>query len=182
MKGVSIVKRYKKVALIALFVFLVGATAWVISGLERDMQSSYEVLTDEDLTGALTGIIDDGNLGIDQGAAFFVEYRLQRDRIRAQELEMLEDLLNNPNAGESSKQEAESMIIELVELMEQELIIENLIKAQGFDDAVFFYRNQVATVMVKDDEISDREFVQITDTVAGVAGVNREDVQVITRY
>ena len=173
---------YKKSLWAVLLLILAGATFWVISGLERDIQSSYSVVTDDDLLGTLTGLAENGDWGFDQGGAFFVEYRLQRDRVRAQELEMLEDLLNNPNAGASSKEEAENMILELVKLMEQELLIENMIKAQGFEDAIFFYRNRVATVMVKQKEISEVQFVQITEAVSGITGLNREDIQVISRY
>jgi stage III sporulation protein AH len=175
-------KRFKKALWAVLLLLLIGGTAVVISGLERDMQSSYKAYTGENPAEMLNGIVDNQEWEIDRGGAFFVEYRLQRDRIRSQEVEMLEDLLNNPNTSDGSKQEAEEMIIELVQLMEQELLIENMIKAQGFEDAIFFYRNQVATVMVKQQEISEREFIQITDAVAGVAGINREDIQVIARY
>jgi stage III sporulation protein AH len=175
------VKSYKRVLWMVLLLALVGSTVWVISGLDREMQSSYDLIPDDDLIGAFTGLAEDGDWGYDQGGAFFVEYRLQRDRVRAQEVEMLEDILNNPNSSDTAKEEAENMIIELVKIMEQELLVENMIKAQGFDDVVFFYRNRVATVMVKKKEISEKEFVQITETVAGVIGVGREDVQVIAR-
>ena len=43
------------------------------------------------------------------------------------------------------------MLLAIVDLMEQELMIENVLKAQGFADAVFF-KNSVASVMVKQAE------------------------------
>ena len=175
-------KRSKKMLWVALLLLLAGVTAWVISGLEQERQTSYDVIADDELQEVLTGMAEDGDWGYDEGGAFFVEYRLQRDRVRAQEMEMLEEILNNPNASATAKEEAENMLIELVKLMEQELLIENMIKAQGYEDAVFFYRNRVATVMVKKQELSEREFVQITETVAGVAGVDKEEIQVISRY
>jgi stage III sporulation protein AH len=94
---------------------------------------------------------------------------------------MLEDVLNNPNSSPEAKEEAENLLFDLITVMEQELLVENMIKAQGYDEAIFFYRNRVATVMIKQKELNDREFIQITDTVAGVIGIEREDVQVITR-
>ncbi len=174
-------KSYKKALWMVLLLCLIGVTIFVISGLDREMQSSYDLLPDDDLIGAFTGLAENGDWGYDQGGAFFVEYRLQRDRVRAQEKEMLEEILNNPNSSSTAKEEAENMIIDLVKIMEQELLVENMIKAHGYEDVIFFYRNTVATVMVKQKEISEREFVQITDTVAGVVGVGREDVQVIAR-
>lgn len=173
---------YKRVLWLVLLLGLISLTVIVIGGLERDMQESFVVVTDDNLKDVLNGMAENGDWGLDQGKAFFVEYRLQRDRVRAQEMEMLEDLLNNPNASAASKEEAEKMILELVKIMEHELLIENMVKALGFEDAVFFYRNQAATVMVKQREISDREFIKISEIVAGVTGVNREDVKVISRY
>ncbi|HOL17716.1 MAG TPA: SpoIIIAH-like family protein [Bacillota bacterium] len=175
-------KRYKKMLWVAMLLLLAGVTVWVISGLERERQTSYDVVTDDELQEVLTGMAEDGDWGYDEGGAFFMEYRLQRDRVRAQEMEMLEGIINNPNTSAEAKEEAEDMLMELVKLMEQELLIENMIKAQGYEDAVFFYRNRVATVMVKKQELSEREFVQIAETVAGVAGVEKEEIQVISRY
>ncbi|MEW5785647.1 MAG: SpoIIIAH-like family protein [Bacillota bacterium] len=174
--------RYKKALWFGLILVLCGATFWVISGLDTELQE-YEVLPDDELLtiGPLNETREKGDWVYDQGGVFFVEYRLQRDRIRAQEVEMLEDVLNNPNTSTEAKVEAETLLLEIVQLMEQELLIENVLKAQGFDDAVFFFRNRVATVMIKKGELSEREFIQVTETVAGIIGIEREEVQVIAR-
>jgi stage III sporulation protein AH len=176
------VKPYKKILWVMLLLILAGATYWVISGLEKEMQT-YDVMPDDDLLiiGPAEGLAENGDWGFSEGGAFFVEYRLQRDRVRAQEIEMLEDIMNNPNSSQAAREEAENLLLEIIKLMEQELLVENMIKAQGYDDAVFFYRNRVATLMVKKAELNEREFVQVTETVAGTIGIDRSDVQVITR-
>ncbi|HOB87170.1 MAG TPA: SpoIIIAH-like family protein, partial [Bacillota bacterium] len=80
-----------------------------------------------------------------------------------------------------SKEEAEAMMLEIIQLMEKELMIENMLKAQGYEDALFFYRNRLATVMVKKKELSEREFLQVTEVVAGALDIEREEVKVIAR-
>ncbi len=173
----------KKMLWLLFIAVLAGATYWVISGLEKEMQTSYDLIPDDELLiiGPVEGTAENGDWGYNHSGAFFVEYRLQRDRVRAQEIEMLEDIMNNPNSSQPAREEAENLLLEIIKLMEQELLVENMIKAQGYDDAVFFYRNRVATLMVKKAELSEREFIQITETVAGAIDIDRSDVQVITQ-
>jgi stage III sporulation protein AH len=173
-----IMRRYKKMLWLLFIVILAGATWWVIDGLDAEMQS-MEIIPDDTLVLTVAG--NDGDWGFDQSGAFFVEYRMQRERVRSREVEMLEDVLNNPGASEAARQEAEQLLFEIIRLMEQELLVENMVKAQGYEDAVFFYRNRVATVLIKQKELSEREFLQITESVAGLLGIEREALQVITR-
>ncbi len=157
---------------------LAGATLWVIQGLESRL-ASVDVLTDDALLEpALFSSLDEVE---GEGSAFFVNYRLQRERTRDRSIEMLQALLDNPNAGESAKDEAEGMLLEIVRIREQELIVENMVKAQGYDDAVFFYQDQLATVMVRHEGLDENSFIQIAEAVAAAAGVDREDVQVMAR-
>jgi len=62
---------------------------------------------------------------------------LQRERVRDQSIEMLQTLIDNPNAAAAAKEEAEKLLLEIVRQREQELLVENMIKAQGYEDAVF---------------------------------------------
>ncbi len=166
----------------AAILTLIGGTYWIMSGLDSELQC-YEVQPDDGAGPAetVTDCVAEEEPGFDEGGTFFVEYRLQRDRVRAREVEMLEELIDQSRADPEKKEQAGSMLLELIQLMEQELLVENMLRAQGYDDAVFFYRNGFATVMVKKGEISEREFVQITGAVAAIAGVEREEIEVITR-
>lgn len=174
----------KRVIWLGLIAIMVVAMIWVIDGLDEEMQQVEIIMPDDELlTLAPAGeSYESSEWGYEQGSAFFVEYRLQRDRVRARELEMLESIMNNPNSSMETKEEAENLMIEIVKLSEEELLVENMIKAYGYDDAIFFYRNRVATVVIKEKELSEREFIQVAETVAGILDIQREDVQVITRY
>jgi stage III sporulation protein AH len=157
---------------------MIGATWWIIRGLENRFES-MDVVTDETLLEPVVlTAVDNSDEG---GSAFFVNYRLQRERTRDRSIEMLQDLLDNPNAGASAKEEAEKMLLEIVQMRERELLVENMVKAQGYDDAVFFYQDQLATVMVKHKDLDEKSFIQIAEAVAAAAGIDREDVQVMAR-
>lgn len=167
----------KKLAWILFLLALAGGIFWLIRGLDSEMKA-YEVLPDEELV--VSPAVNDGPGFVDSGT-FFVEYRLQRERVRDQEVEMLQQVIENPNSSPEAKQEAEKRLLEIVNLIEQELIVENLVKAQGIEDAIFFFRNRVATVMVKREELTEQEFAQVSEAVAGAVGVDREAVRVIAR-
>lgn len=174
-------EKKKKLFWIFLILVLSAATWFLVDGLEKEMQA-IDVVTDEGLLSGdvYAGLLDNVEWNYDDRGSIFMEYRLQRDRVRDQEIEMLEAMIENPEISQKSKEEAESMLLELIQLMEHELLIENMVKAQGFEDAIFFYRKRVATVMVKKKDLSEAEFLQIADTVTGVMEIPREDVQVIS--
>lgn len=73
------------------------------------------------------------------------------------------------------------MLLEIVRMREMELLVENMVKAQGYDDALFFLQDQLATVMVKQKDLDEKSYIEIAEAVASAAGVDREDVQVLAR-
>ncbi|HPU00267.1 MAG: SpoIIIAH-like family protein [Firmicutes bacterium] len=159
---------------------MVGVTWWIISGLEERFES-IDVITDEKLLETEAGLpVSGSEVELDE-AAFFDHYRLQRERTRDRSIEMLQSILDNPNAGAAAKEEAEKMLLEIVQLREQELVVENMIKAQGYEDAIFFYHDEVATVLVKHKGLDEKSFIQIAETVSAAVGVERENIQVMAR-
>ena len=88
--------------LLPALLLLGGAVCWVISGLETKMADSYEVITDPELlTEEAIPLQQKENWEADPEGAFYVEYRLQRDRVRSQEVEMLQEIIDHPNIAES---------------------------------------------------------------------------------
>ncbi len=171
----------RRIIWVLSMLLLIAGTYWIISGLGIEMKTMDEIIPDSELGAdpVISGAQNEWDL--EEGGVFFVEYRLKRDRVRDQEIEMLNQVLENPHSSPEAKQEAESKLLSIIDLMELELTVENLILAQGYDDAVFFFRNQVATVLVKREQLTGAEFVQIAEIVAMAVGVEREDVQVIAQ-
>ncbi len=174
-------KKYQKpITWLCCLAIMVGATWWIIQGLETKIKT-VDILTDGELTLEPEVKATTDTESEEGGANFFASYRLQRERVRDQSIEMLQTLIDNPNAAAAAKEEAEKLLLEIVRQREQELLVENMVKAQGYEDAVFFYHDEVATVMVKQKDLDEKSFIQITETVAGAVGVERENVQVMAR-
>ncbi len=112
---------------------------------------------------------------------FFIEYKLERDRLRGQEADYLRELINNPNASAESKEKAQQELIALSQKVEKEMIVENLIKAKGFEDAVIFFSDDHVNVVIKTDGLLQKDIAQITDIVTKTAGVSVDKITIIER-
>ena len=165
----------KKVWAIVILAVFSGFIWWM--NIEQEIQE-VTLLPKEHNSEMLEDTINMGDVQVD-GNAFFVEYRMQRDRIRAQEIELLKDIINNPASSSEGKQNAEHNLISLVSKMEQELMLENMIKAKGFEDVVFFFKDGIANVVVKAEELTDAEFFQIAEAAASITEENLENILVI---
>ncbi|MDD4569921.1 MAG: SpoIIIAH-like family protein, partial [Tepidanaerobacteraceae bacterium] len=112
---------------------------------------------------------------------FFIDYKLERDRLRSQEADYLRELINNPNAGEESKEKAQQDLISLSQKVEKEMIVENLIKAKGFEDALIFFSDEFVNVVVKTNGLEPKDVAQITDVVTKTAGITVDKITIIER-
>ena len=70
------------------------------------------------------------------GANYFEIYRAERTSTRSEALVQLDSVIALYDEGEEKYEEATQMKINIVEAMEQELVIENMVRSLGFSDAV----------------------------------------------
>ena len=167
----------KMLTLVLLLVTVVGV--WYVVEENREM---IEIVSQQDKVPVVPSIgseqLDPGNLDFDKFESFFVEYRLQRDRVRANEQEMLTQMINNPNVSPEAKKQAEEQYLAQIKLMEQELMVENMLKANGYKDAIFFLKAGAVNVVVQADSIGEKEFLQIAEIVSSVTGVAMDKIAV----
>ena len=69
-------------------------------------------------------------------ANYFTTYRAERTATRNEELVQLDSVIALYEEGEEKYEEATGMKMEIVAAMEQELVLENMVKSLGFSDAV----------------------------------------------
>jgi len=171
-------KMSRKIMTLSVLVVTLAAVWW-LAGLGSE---AIKIVSPENVAAPNVIDVPDAKLDILEVAeyeAFFVEYRLQRDRVRGKELEMLNGMIGNPDISQEGKKQAEDQLLSLVETMEKELLVENMLKAHGFADAVFFYRGRMTNVVVQAENLSDQKFLQIAEMVSGVTGVEMEEVTVV---
>lgn len=112
---------------------------------------------------------------------FFAYFRMERDRVRSQQLELLREMAADPSTAAETRSEAQNRILELTQQMEKELELENLMVARGFSEAAAFIRSDAATVVLFSPPLGQEQRLQITSLVARMTGCPEEKVNVICR-
>ncbi len=114
-------------------------------------------------------------------ASFFSEYRLERDKNRSKEVEMWQDIINSEKAEENFKNMAQQELVKIVSLTEKEMIIENLIVARGFNDALVFLTDDSATVIVEAKELTPSNIAQIQDIVERKTKLDAKNIKIMKK-
>lgn len=112
---------------------------------------------------------------------FFVDYRLERGRMRGQRVEWLREVINNINSTDDTRQKAQEHLMAISRSMEKEVELENLIRAKGFKDAAVLVDERSVTVIIESDRLANEELSSITGLVSRGTGVDPQNVVVIPR-
>lgn len=112
---------------------------------------------------------------------FFAEYRLERDRARGQEREMLREVMAGAAATDEARRQANLRYLGLSTAMGLETQLEGLIRGRGFVDAVVFLGDGTAQVVVKATALTGPDAARIGDLVRQVAGVKPTAITVVHR-
>ena len=112
---------------------------------------------------------------------FFVVYRLERERMRSRQIELLEGLADGAQSGGETRRKAQEQLLEVTRLMAREAEVEGILRAKGFADAVVSLRGDAATVVVKAPHVTGEEAVRISDLVGREAGIPARNVFIIPK-
>lgn len=115
------------------------------------------------------------------GKNFFVEYRIDRDRIRSQQIELLQAVVDNDNSDEGSRKEAYDKLIEISQNLEKEMEIEHMIKAKGFAEAIVFINNDAASVIVETSALDPQTAAQIGEIIIKNTNIKPERISIIPK-
>lgn len=121
-----------------------------------------------------------GNMGNDSYSEdFFSQARLERETGRSKSIETFNEIINNVNTDVVSKESAQRGILEMADNTEIETVIENLIKARGFEDAVCYINNSQANVVVKAEALDEMQVSIITEIVAEQTAIPPEKIKIV---
>ena len=88
-------------------------------------------------------------------ANFFINYRLERDALRADMVDQVEKMIAQGTSAEAIA-EASAERDKIFDLAEKELTLESLIKTKGFEEAVVIADSDKVSVIVKSEDSLDR--------------------------
>ena len=127
--------------------------------------------------------VENPNTGHNSSSAYFVEYRMERERARGMEMETMREVLAAPNADEDIRKTAHERLLRLSSSISKEMELESLIRAKGFSDAAVFLDSQTVTVVVQEGErpVTEDDHIGIVEMVSKNTGVDGKNIIIITR-
>lgn len=112
---------------------------------------------------------------------FFVNFRLEREQARSETLEILKDLLENPETDKEIKRQAQEKILNMTSRIEREMEIESLIKARGYAEALAFLHNEAVDIIIQTNGLEREDVARIGDIVAKATGIRFSNITIIEK-
>lgn len=108
---------------------------------------------------------------------FFIEYRLERDKIRSERSDLLRESIKNAKTDDSRNQ-AQDSVLKMIAEKQKETEIESLIRSRGFTDALVFIRENSVSAVIKTNSLSHEEVIQVADIITRVSGIKAENISI----
>lgn len=114
-----------------------------------------------------------------QSASFFQTYRSDRVATREQTILYLDAIIANSASDADAVKKAQDDKLELTKNMELELVLEGLIKALGYDDAVVTNSTENVNVIIKAASITAEQAAQILEVIVTETDKKANNVRII---
>jgi stage III sporulation protein AH len=114
----------------------------------------------------------------DSGTDYFSQVRLTKMTSRDDAAEQLSAILGGGDLSSEEIATYTGAAVDLSSLAETESMIENLIKAQGFDDCVVYLTDDTANIVVKTAGLLPAQAAQIKDILLGEVTVPNENIRI----
>jgi stage III sporulation protein AH len=113
--------------------------------------------------------------------AYFLEYRTERTTARNEQILQLDKIINESEEDSSAKESALMQKMQLLSLTEQELRLESVIKAYGYDEVVvtMSLNSPNVSVVVKEETFEQADAIKIYNLLAQESNIDCENVNII---
>lgn len=152
-------KKRTKIIIISSMVLLLGITGYLNVMLNNSINTTQPQTT--------------------QTASYFQTYRSTRESTRDQEMLYYDAIITNEASTAEAIANAEACKLELISQMEQELVVEGLIKAKGFEDCIVSVLDENVNAVVKASELSSTEVAQIVAVIQSQLSTSIENIKII---
>lgn len=130
------------------------------------------------LSGNIGAVEDDGAITT---ANYFTQYKTERTESRNEQLLLLDQTIASSTEDATVKTSALEMKLKLTSIIEQELLLEKLIQAKGYENSVVSIglTSDNINVIVKDDNFSQDDAIVIYTILSEEASASPENVKII---
>lgn len=150
----------KKIVILSCMILLLAATA-----VANFLLSGNNFSKDDEVT----------------SASYFTQYRTERSESRNEQLSQINEVIAASADNTTEKKEALEMKMKLTEIIEKELMLENLIKAKGYNDSVVSIglSSENINVIVKSENFTEDDAIAIYSILASEGAATPDKVNII---
>ena len=105
--------------------------------------------------------------------------RIERQRVKEQALELIEQVLSDTSSDEETRKEAQNKKIVIAENMVKEVDCETVLNAKGFENILVTISGDEATVIVNMSSLLPAQVVQIQEAVSSSSGILPEKIKIV---
>jgi len=109
---------------------------------------------------------------------YFVGYQLQRSALRSKMSEEYMKVLTDPQASKEDVRQAQAKIDDLLKIDRKETTLEDMIRKEGFNDAVVITNNPHIDVIVQSPNLTKSQAVKLITLVQQQLGVKPVNISV----
>ncbi len=152
-------KKRTKIIIITAMVLLLGITGYLNVMLNNSMSNNKEETSTT--------------------SSYFQTYRSDRESTRDQEMLYYDAIIASESSSADAIATAESAKLALIDQMEQELVVEGLIKAKGFEDCVVTISDDNVNAVVKSGTLTSTQVAQIVEIIQSQLSTGIENIKII---
>ncbi len=117
-----------------------------------------------------------GEAVLTSGNKVVAEAKVAREQVRAENKEILQDIIDNKNLSDEQKNSAVAEMIEMTKITELETSVETMLLSKGFSETVVTITESGVDVVVNSAELTDANRAQIEDIITRKTGVKPESI------
>ncbi|MBE6682265.1 MAG: SpoIIIAH-like family protein [Ruminococcaceae bacterium] len=141
-------------------------------------ESGKKILGEAKLVDNIEGVSDDYEMSEN---TYFASAVINKEKSRDEALQTLQVVVDSAEEMPETRDKALSEIMQIATEIEIETIVEEMIKAKGFEDCVAIISGDKINVIVKSDGLMTSEVAKITDIVKSETGYAAENIQIVER-
>lgn len=171
--------KIKKLAIIAAIVIIpfIG-----INILNRSLApKSHPVSQIADNIPAAGQVIKNGS-GQSDRLGFFAEFRMERERVRGKQLELLREIANNPSNNQKVRDTAALKLVQVSDIVEKEMQTETLIKSKGYRDCAVILETDRATILLDASRLAEDQQAEITELTSHTTGLKEDKITITSSH
>ena len=171
---------------------ILGVAIYINYLVGTNMTSDTPVSAEEEASGAnaygeeqFVSVNGDTSSAADQVSvvssadAFFAQARLDKTESRAEAIEVLQSIYAGGDSTETELAVFAQDAAELTGYIESETKIENVLKAQGFEDALCYLSENGASIIVKTDGLDTAQAARIKNALLSEVNIPAEKITIL---